>query len=109
VTTLAKPWDTYQVNLLTVERPNKDLQDLLSRIGMVFLRAHGRHGDGMYCHKSKEAEFMAKIGGWNPEREVGFKEDIKDWIRQLSQSRQRSQKKKRYRKRTRKSTRKRSD
>ena len=63
------PWDKYRINLLTVERPTPPLQELLKGAGMVYLLDHGGFGDMLYCHRSKEAEFKAKLK-WAPPKKT---------------------------------------
>ena len=71
----AFPWDSHQINLLTVEQPSNELQVLLYEKGMVYLQdgidkiTGHNFGDMVYCHKSKDAEFK-RILNWTPPPET---------------------------------------
>ena len=46
------PFDTYTIRVLTVERPNKQLQQLLTEHGYVYLAKIATWGEYLWCHKS---------------------------------------------------------
>lgn len=41
----AFPWDRYRFSVLSVERPKKELQELLASHGYLYLCDHGAFGD----------------------------------------------------------------
>jgi len=46
------PFDTYQFNVLTVERPSRYLKDLLKNNSYEYVKKHGGFGDEMWKHSS---------------------------------------------------------
>ena len=49
------PFHSYRFNILTVERPSKDLQSILKRNGYILLRQLKNWGETLWIHKSIEA------------------------------------------------------
>ena len=46
------PFDTYTIRVMTVERPNKQLKELLGENGYIFLAEMAPWGEYLWCHKS---------------------------------------------------------
>jgi len=46
------PFDKYTIRVMTVERPNKELQNLLKENGYVYLAELATWGEFLWCHKS---------------------------------------------------------
>lgn len=46
------PFDSYQIKLMTVERPNDDLRQLLEQKGFVYLKDLAWWGETLWAHKS---------------------------------------------------------
>ncbi|CAE8613037.1 unnamed protein product [Polarella glacialis] len=61
------PWDRYQFNVLTLERPKKDLVEALLQHGYVKLRTNSVFGDETWVHTSLPGfkNFKANWSSWN--------------------------------------------
>ena len=46
------PFDKYTIRVMTVERPNKQLQNLLKENGYIYLAELATWGEYLWCHKS---------------------------------------------------------
>mmetsp|Transcript_17595 Transcript_17595/g.22948 ORF Transcript_17595/g.22948 Transcript_17595/m.22948 type:complete len:292 (-) Transcript_17595:270-1145(-) len=58
----AFPWEKYSLRFLTVERPSKQLVELLSsRAGLEYLFDHGGFGDELWCRKEDLAHNLELI------------------------------------------------
>lgn len=44
------PWNTYQILVLTIERPKDKLKSMLLERGYYFVRTHGTDGDTLWIH-----------------------------------------------------------
>lgn len=53
------PWHLYTVKLLTVERPDDQLKEILAGAGLIYLKTHGTFGDLMYAHHSVVEKYRA--------------------------------------------------
>jgi len=60
------PFANYTIQVMTVERPKKDLKELLNKNGYVFLDTIAKWGETLYCHKSVLSRLDFTSAGMTP-------------------------------------------